>query len=87
MKISPALNCFSGENIINGFTRPYIQANAWEAEWNDSNPALTFEWNEPKQINSVTFFFDTDFDHPMESVANGASRRCNSFLHSELQDS
>ncbi len=71
MKISPALNCFSGENIINGFTRPYIQANAWEAEWNDSNPALTFEWNEPKQINSVTFFFDTDFDHPMESSQMG----------------
>ena len=71
MKISPALSCFSGENVINGFTRPYVKTNAWAGDWNDSNPALTFKWDEPKQINSVTLFFDTDYDHPMESSQMG----------------
>jgi hypothetical protein len=71
MKISPALDCFSAENAANGFTRPYIRTNAWAADWSDSNPSLTLKWDEPKQIHSVTFFFDTDFDHPMESSQMG----------------
>ncbi len=67
MTISPALDCFAARNIVNGFTRPYIRANAWAADWNDSNPSLTLQWDEPKEISSVNLFFDTDFDHPMES--------------------
>ncbi|MDP4187138.1 MAG: FAD-dependent oxidoreductase [Bacteroidota bacterium] len=71
MKISPALDCYNLPNIVNGFTRPYIRTNAWAADWNDSTPMITLKWNEPKKINSVTLFFDTDFDHPMESSQMG----------------
>jgi len=71
MNIIPPLNCFSCQNIVNGFTRPYIQSNAWIAGWNDPAPRLSFKWDEPQQINSVTLFFDTDFDHPMESTQMG----------------
>ncbi|MDP2338983.1 MAG: FAD-dependent oxidoreductase [Bacteroidota bacterium] len=71
MKISPALNCYSIQNVVNGFTRPYIQTNSWAADWNDITPGLTLKWDETKQINSVTLFLDTDFDHPMESSQMG----------------
>ncbi len=71
MSISPALNCCQKDNATNGYTRPYIQSNAWVAEWNDANPSLTLKWDGPKNINSVTLFFDTDFDHPMESTQMG----------------
>ncbi len=71
MTISPALTCFPAENIVNGYTRPYIQTNAWAAGWQDVNPSLTLKWDEPKTIHSVTLFLDTDFDHPMESSQMG----------------
>ena len=71
MTISPALNCYSNRNMVNGFTRPYIQTNAWAADWNDAKPAYHLRWDEQKKINSVTLFFDTDFDHPMESSQMG----------------
>ncbi len=71
MTISPALTCYSAENIVNGLTRPYIQPNAWVADWQDTNPSLTLKWDEPKNIQSVTLFLDTDFDHPMESSQMG----------------
>ena len=71
MTITPELNCYSEQNIVNGFTRPYIRTNAWASDWNDENPSLTLKWDEPKNINSVTLFFDTDFDHPMESTQMG----------------
>jgi hypothetical protein len=71
MTISPALDCFGAQNIVNGFTRPYIRPNAWVADRNDLKPTLTLQWNEPKEINSVTLFMDTDFDHPMESSQLG----------------
>ncbi len=71
MIISPALTCYSAENITNGFTRPYLSTNAWAADWSDHNPKLTLKWDEPKNIHSVTLFLDTDFDHPMESSQMG----------------
>ena len=71
MKISPALNCFSGINIINGYTRPYLGPNAWVADRADVNPAITLKWDQPQTIRSITLYFDTDFDHPMESSQMG----------------
>jgi hypothetical protein len=71
MTISPALTCYSAENITNGFTRPYLGTNAWVADWQDQNPSLTLKWDEPKNIHLVTLFLDTDFDHPMESSQMG----------------
>lgn len=71
MNISPSLNCFSSKNIMNGYTRPYIQTNAWVAEKYDPSPKMTFKWDDTITINSVRIYFDTDFDHPMESSQYG----------------
>jgi hypothetical protein len=71
MNISPALDCFSVQNLVNGFTRPYIQPNAWVAGADDATPTLILNWAAEKAIKSVTLFLDTDYDHPMESSQMG----------------
>lgn len=71
MTITPGLTCYAKQNIINGYTRPYLCPNAWVADFNDANPSLQLTWEEPKSINSITLHFDTDFDHPMESSQMG----------------
>ncbi len=71
MNITPALNCFTKENLVNGYTRPYIRTNAWAADWNDRNSTIILSWNHIQNIHSVTLHFDTDFDHPMESSQMG----------------
>lgn len=71
MQISPAIVDFSAENVLNGFTRPYLRSNAWVANSDDDNPTFALEWNEPKTATEITLFFDTDFDHALESVQYG----------------
>jgi hypothetical protein len=68
MNISPSLNDFAVENIINGIIRPYIRPNAWVADLKDLQPTLKLNWNEKKSINSIQLFLDCDYDHPMENV-------------------
>ncbi|RPE05730.1 FAD-dependent oxidoreductase [Chitinophaga lutea] len=67
-KVAEGLKMFSPENVRNGLERPVSQPNAWVAGWDDPKPALTLSWNEPKAISDIELFFDTDYDHPMESV-------------------
>ncbi|WP_310378837.1 FAD-dependent oxidoreductase [Flavobacterium sp.] len=69
--ISPALELYDGANLCNGFVRPYIGTNAWAADLNDAKPEVTLEWNATKEINSIKLFFDTDYDHAMESSLMG----------------
>jgi hypothetical protein len=71
MNITPALKCFSANNLINGFTRPYIQPNAWVADWHEMVSTVSMKWDKAQIIHSVTLHFDTDFDHPMESSQMG----------------
>ena len=71
MNISPALDCFSAQNLVNGFTRPYIQPNAWVAGIDDKSPILTLNWDKQQTIQSITLFLDSDYDHPMESSQMG----------------
>ncbi len=71
MNITPALKCFSGKNLINGFTRPYLRPNAWAADWHELISTVSLKWEKVQTINSVTLHFDTDFDHPMESSQMG----------------
>jgi len=68
LKFEPALNVFQSENIVNGLFRPTNQPNAWVADFSDSTPTLTLAWEEQQVINELRLFFDTDFDHPMETV-------------------
>ena len=53
---------------MNGFARPWCSANAWAPALEDTSPAITLAWDTPQTISSIQITFDTDFDHPMESV-------------------
>ncbi|WP_343690869.1 FAD-dependent oxidoreductase [Chitinophaga sp.] len=68
LQIGHPLKSFGAENIRNGVARPTTQANAWVADPLDANPSLTVKWQEKKQVKKIILSFDTDFDHPMESV-------------------
>lgn len=71
MKINPAIEPYAPVNISNGYTRPYLGTNAWAADLSDNQPQLLLEWKEEKQIQAITLFFDTDYDHPLESSLLG----------------
>jgi hypothetical protein len=68
VKFEPALQAFGAENIRNGFQRPTNQPNAWVADYKDEKPKLRLDWPEKQQIKKIVLHFDTDFDHPMETV-------------------
>jgi hypothetical protein len=79
MVVEPALDVFGPENVANGFARPTSGPNAWVAQWSDPRPALTLTWNAPRTIRRIELRFDTDFDHPMESVLMGHPERAMPF--------
>lgn len=67
-KLEKALEPFKVSNLVNGICRPTHRANAWVADLNDPNPHIILSWNEPVQIERIVLFFDSDFDHPLEST-------------------
>ncbi|WP_439559376.1 FAD-dependent oxidoreductase [Dyadobacter sp.] len=67
-QLSEPIASFKPENLQNGLHRPIAAPNAWVAELEDRNPAVTIEWNEDVEINRIELVFDTDSDHPMENV-------------------
>ncbi|CDF79837.1 fumarate reductase/succinate dehydrogenase flavo protein-like protein [Formosa agariphila KMM 3901] len=71
MEIFPAIKAFDVANIGNGFVRPWGITNAWVADLKDENPTLTIDWKEDTAISEIKLFFDTDYDHPMESTLMG----------------
>lgn len=75
LRIEPGLDCFEPRNVLNGVARPAGQPNAWVADWNDPRPRLSLHWPAPQQIRRVELSFDTDFDHPMETVLMGHPER------------
>ncbi|MCX6960793.1 MAG: FAD-dependent oxidoreductase [Verrucomicrobia bacterium] len=74
-EVNPPIQLFSAENLRNGIARPTSQANAWVAEIGDSHPEVLIKWDHPEKISTVILSFDTDFDHPMESVLMGHPER------------
>jgi hypothetical protein len=77
--IDPPLDVFAPENIVNGIARPTNQPNAWVADFQDRAPTLTLAWNAPQTIARIELNFDTDFDHPMETVHWGHPERAMPF--------
>lgn len=71
--LTPAQEIFSLDLLENSLTRPVGATNAWAASIDDKEPELTLEWNEPKNISELKLFFDTDYDHAMETVQMGHS--------------
>jgi hypothetical protein len=73
--IDPPLKMFAALNVVNGVARPRCGVNAWVPARGDTRPALRLEWNEAQVISEIEISFDTDFDHPMESVLMGHPER------------
>jgi hypothetical protein len=68
INFSKPLFTYTASNITNGYARPYLSANAWVAALTDSVPQLVIKWNNAVTIQTIQLTFDTDMDHPMESV-------------------
>jgi FAD dependent oxidoreductase len=68
LRMSPGIALFGRDMIRNGTQRPTNQPNAWVAAVDDLNPTLTLTWPVKQRISRVELSFDTDFDHPLESV-------------------
>ncbi len=68
MKFEPAIEVFQAKNLTNGIFRPTNQPNAWVADLTDTEPYLLLEWSDYQYIKEINLHFDTDFDHPMETV-------------------
>jgi hypothetical protein len=72
LKVEPALKTFDAEQLKTFVFRPDgTSANAWVAALTDKNPSLKMEWDKPQLISSAILWFDTDFDHAMESCLMG----------------
>ena len=71
MEINPKIDTFGAENLKNGFVRPYLQSNAYVADLNAENTTIDIYWEELQEIKKIVLFFDTDYDHPMESSLRG----------------
>lgn len=68
LKIDPPLNPFVVEQLKNGIGRPVNEPNAWVSSITDQNPKISLKWAAQTNINRIELCFDTDYDHPMESV-------------------
>jgi hypothetical protein len=73
--IDPPIAAFGPANLANGVGRPTNQVNAWVAALEDEAPTVRLSWPSPRPISRVELVFDTDFDHPMESVLLGHPER------------
>jgi hypothetical protein len=71
LSINPPLDLYQPANVASGVARPTTGPNSWAPEWSDRAPRLTLSWDRPRKIGAIVLGFDTDFDHPMESVLLG----------------
>lgn len=71
LSFNPPLTAFESENIRTGIYRPTTRVNAWVAAIEDEKPQLSVIWPNLQEISHIDFMFDTDADHPMESVLMG----------------
>ena len=84
IRIEPPIKVFGPANLVNGLARPTRQPNAWVAAPDDASPWVTLCWAEPQTIERVELVFDTDYDHPLESVLLGHPERVMPFCVPEV---
>ncbi|HDG1688324.1 TPA: FAD-dependent oxidoreductase [Kluyvera cryocrescens] len=65
------LRCYDVQNLLNGRLRPEQQINGWAPALDDAKPELTWQWDAPQTVQSLTLVFDNDFDNAMETVQMG----------------
>ena len=71
MQITPEITEFSTNNLGNGYVRPWLKTNVWVSSFEDKKPTLDITWEYQKEISEIKIFFDSDFDHSMESTLMG----------------
>ena len=67
-RIEPPLAIYEPAMVTNGFSRPWCGPNAWAPAEDDPAPSLHLAWPTPQTLHELQITFDTDSDHPMESV-------------------
>jgi hypothetical protein len=75
IRVEPPIRPFSARNLVNGVARPTVRPNAWVAAADDPSPSLNLCWAEARPIRRLELTFDTDYDHPLESVLRGHPER------------
>jgi len=75
LKINPPIMAFSPGNLANGISRPTRATNAWVADIDQETTVVRLTWETSQTISVIEIDFDTDFDHPMESVLMGHPER------------
>ena len=75
MIFDPRLGGFEAKNVLGGPDRPTVRPNAWVAALDDPKPTLSLVWNSAPTISRIELAFDTDLDHPLESVLMGHPER------------
>lgn len=73
--ITPPLEPYRATNVVNGCSRPWEGANVWLPAREDKAPSITLTWRQSQTIETIEITFDTDYDHPMESVLMGHPER------------
>jgi len=68
MTITPPLQSFGAQNVLQGPARPVESVNAWVADPADPKPEITLAWPKPVRFRRVIIEFDPDWDHSMETV-------------------
>ena len=66
---------FAPGHVASNLHRPVSGPNAWVARIDDPLPTLSLRWDSLQPIRRIHLFFDTDADHPMESVLWGQPER------------
>src|SRR5262249_43459583 len=73
--LDPPVDLFGPGNLTNGVARPTVAPTPWVAPPDHRAPQVTLRWTEPKSIGRIELGFDTDWDHPLESVLLGHPER------------
>jgi hypothetical protein len=69
--LSESLHVYEKHHLTNGVFRPTTGTNAWMADLEVAQNWVELSWKEPQQIGKIKLYFDTDYDHPMESTLLG----------------
>lgn len=85
LKIKPSLDVFGPENLKNGELRPGLQPNAYVAALDSDQVCIDVYWDELQEVREIVLFFDTDYDHPLESSLWGHPENVSPFCVSDYK--
>lgn len=71
LSCDPPLDVWQAQSVLDGLQRPTDTPHAWVAAPADPAPTLSVNWASPQTIGRVELTWDTDWEHPMETVLWG----------------